>query len=427
MATTHSKGPVGARGSGLIESSGSEPRDGHNLLAKSVYSNSGSAECLKLAAELFSSCLDGHKSCSAQYPASSELPTRIIDTQGSAPKLIDGAGRHGTFAALSYCWGGDTTFKLTGATEAGFRAGRPHADFPPTLRDAITVTKALGIRYLWIDALCIIQDSVKDWAREAARMRDVYRGAVITISTSCAASTGEGVFRDRHAPRHPRCWLDWKGGEDPPPRVFLRPGAELSDSMMTQGTLSSRGWILQETLLAPRTLWLGTEQICFECPEGSVEESGRRIRVMEMYRSKEYMRTLRGDALPGWRRSAISLLKGLRLPVAVLVPLPSLTTILHARDLETLRHRAVALRPLTLQADFKPPASPAGMSHFDLWIKIVENYSSRALTQVTDTLPALSGLANEFHRATGDTYVAGLWKGDILRGLCWVSTVSYRT
>ncbi|SPO02586.1 uncharacterized protein DNG_05259 [Cephalotrichum gorgonifer] len=403
-------------------SRGYEPRDNNDLLAKSIYQNSGSAECLKLAGDLLSSCLNGHKSCSSHYPAASEFPTRIIDVQGPEPKLIDGAGRQGTFAALSYCWGGDTTFKLTKATEAQFRAGRPHDDFPATLRDAISVTRALGLQYLWIDALCIIQDSAEDWAREAARMRDVYRGAVVTIAAACAAATVEGIFRDRRAPSEPRCWLDWRNGENPLPRVFLRPGAEISDSRMNQSALSSRGWILQETLLAPRTLWFGAEQICFECPNGSVEESGRHIRVMEMYRSKEYLHILRRDALPIWRRRLVSLLKRLRLPLAVLVPYPSLTTIVGARDLETLRHRALMWHPLTIQGNFKPPATPVGMSHFDLWIKIIENYSCRALTNTTDTLPALSGLANEFHRATGDTYVAGLWKGDILRGLCWNRT-----
>lgn len=252
-------------------------------------------------------------------------------------------------------------------------------------------------------------------------MRDVYRGAVVTIAAACAVKTSEGIFRDRRVSGGPRCWLDWRNGDDPPPKVFLRPGAELSDHKMNQSVLSSRGWILQETLLAPRTLWFGAEQICFECPKGSVEESGRCVRIVEMYRSKEYMHILRRNPLSSWRRIVISFLKSLGLPVAVLVPFLSLTTILGARDVETLRHRALLWHPLTIQGSFKPPGSPVGMSHFDLWIKIIENYSCRALTNATDTLPALSGLANEFHRATGDTYVAGLWKGDLLRGLCWVS------
>jgi len=91
------------------------------MLARNLYPNSGSGECLKLASDLLSGCVNGHESCSAQYPASSELPTRIIDTHGTNPKLIDSPGRHGIYAALLYCWGGDTTLKLTKATEALFR------------------------------------------------------------------------------------------------------------------------------------------------------------------------------------------------------------------------------------------------------------------------------------------------------------------
>ncbi|PKS05119.1 hypothetical protein jhhlp_008486 [Lomentospora prolificans] len=405
---------------------GYEPLDNDHLLARSIYPNSGSKECLKLASDLLSSCINGHKSCSAQYPASAELPTRIIDTQGPNPKLIDTGGRHDTYAALSYCWGVGASFMLTKATEAQFRAGRPLADFPATLRDAIEVTRALNIRYLWIDALCIIQDSAEDWAREAARMCGVYGGAIVTIAAACAAKTAEGIFHDRKVPSEPRCWLDWRNGDEPSPKVFLRPGAEISNYKLSQNALSSRGWILQETLLAPRTIWFGTEQICFECPKGSVEESGRSVRITEMYRSKEYMRILRRNILPNWRRRLISFLKDLQLPVATLVSFPSPTTIFRARDLETLRHRALVARPLTIQGSFKPPASPAGMSHFDLWIKIIENYSCRSLTVITDTLPALSGLANEFHRATGDDYVAGLWKGDLLRGLCWTRTPQHK-
>jgi hypothetical protein len=255
-------------------------------------------------------------------------------------------------------------------------------------------------------------------------MAAIYRGAILTIAAACAAKTDEGIFRDRRVPSEPHCQLDWKNGDRPPPKVFLRPGAELCDSRANQNVLSSRGWVLQETLLAPRTLWFGPEQMCFECPNGSVEESGRRIRVMEMYRSKEYVHVLRRNVFPSWRRRLISLFKALGLPLAVLAPIPSLTTIIRARDLKTLRGRAFFRLPLTIQGNFMPPADPAGLSHFDLWIKIIENYSCRALTKATDSLPALSGIASEFHRATGDTYVAGLWKGDMLRGLCWVSIAS---
>ncbi|KAI1803932.1 HET-domain-containing protein [Daldinia bambusicola] len=372
---------------------GHEPADNSGLLARSIYNNSGSKECLQLAAELLGNCINKHKSCSRQYPTSSKLPTRIIDVEGTSPKLVDGDGKHETFAALSYCWGGDSEFILTGAT--------------------------LGIRYIWIDALCIIQDSKEDWAQEASRMRDVYRGAVVTIAAACAAKTTEGIFRERAASTHPECWLDWKNGDNNPSKVFLRLGTELWDERMHQSVLNTRGWVLQETLLAPRTLWFAQQQICFECPKGSVDETGRTIRIMEIYRSKEFIRSVRREIIPGWRRQLIDLFQKMHIPPAMKIPSLSLTTIIRARDLKTIRHRAIYWKPLTLQGYFKPPATIFGYSHFDFWLKIIENFSSRQLSQATDVLPALSGLAREFHQATGDAYVAGLWKRDIIQGLTW--------
>lgn len=164
------------------------------------------------------------------------------------PKLIDGDERYGTFAALSYCWGGDVDFKLTSVTEGSFRAGRPLGQFPATLRDAIRTTQALGTGYIWIDALCIFQDSAQDWAQEASRMREVYKGATVTIAAACASSASQGIFRPRPVPAHPRCWLDWKNRDRVAPKVFLRPGSEIWDERVHQSVLNNRGWVLQKTL-----------------------------------------------------------------------------------------------------------------------------------------------------------------------------------
>ncbi|XXH02209.1 hypothetical protein Hte_008577 [Hypoxylon texense] len=338
---------------------------------------------------------------------------------GETPRLVDGSGRHGTFAALSYCWGGDVNFTLTSLTEQSFRQGLPLDQFPATLRDAINVTKALGIRYIWIDALCIIQDSEQDWAQESSRMREVYTGAAITIAAACSQRTSEGIFRERSAATHPTCWLDWKNGTEPAPKVFLRHGFELWDERMHQSVLNTRGWVLQETLLAPRTLWFGHQQLCFECPKGSIDEAGRAIRIVDIYRSKEFIQELRENAFPNWKRRLLPHLRELQLPLAIEVPTPSLSGIIQAKNLFTIRHRGIVRTPFTLQGFFKPPGNPLGLSHFIFWTEIIQNYSCRGLTKPTDVLPALSGLAREFHRATGDTYVAGLWRMDIIEGLSW--------
>ncbi|KAK5637170.1 hypothetical protein RRF57_012882 [Xylaria bambusicola] len=365
---------------------GHEPIDHLELLARSIYTHSGSPECLLFAGGLLENCLNHHKSCSSHNAKLSEFPTRLIDTGSVNPKLVNGNERREVYVALSYCWGGETAFTLTSTTEQSFRAGQHLDQFPATLRDAIIITRALGIRYIWIDALCIFQDSDQDWAQEAGRMRAVYQGAVVTLAAACASNAHEGILRERQESTLPQCCLDWRADDATTAKVFLRSGSELWDENFHQSILNTRGWTLQETLLAPRTLWFGQQQLVFECAEGSVSEAGRNICIAEMYRSKGYIQKLRGQPIPFWRRRLLTLLRSFNIPLAILLPVPSPYHALKAK------------------------------------IQIIQNYTSRHLSKSTDALPALSGLASEFYRATGDTYVAGLWKSNIVEGLGWART-----
>ncbi|KAI0465880.1 HET-domain-containing protein [Xylaria cf. heliscus] len=398
---------------------GHEPVDHQELLARSIYDNSGSPECLRFAGGLLENCLNNHKLCSSHNAKLSEFPTRLIDTGSANPKLVNGDGRRGVYAALSYCWGGETVFTLTSTTEKSFRAGRPLDQFPATLRDAIIITRALGIRYIWIDALCIFQDSGQDWAQEAGRMRVVYQGAVVTLAAACASNTHEGILRERQVSTMLQCFLDWRVDDATTAKVFLRPGSQLWDENLHQSILNTRGWTLQETLLTPRTLWFGQQQLSFECAEGSISEAGRSIRYPEIYRSKRHIQRLRGQPIPLWRRRLLTLLRRLNIPLAILFPVPSLSKALEAEAPRTFGS-LFYWEPITLQGAFDHPGNFMGLSHFDLWTEIIMNYTSRRLSKSTDALPALSGLASEFHRATGDTYVAGLWKSNILESLSWV-------
>ena len=129
---------------------------------------------------------------------------------------------------------------LTEDTEVSLQAGLPLNKFPATLRDAIIVVRKLNIRYIWIDALCTMQNSPEDWAQEASRMRDVYRGAVVTIAAASASKTSDGLFRER--PKPPSyVWLDWLNEGKPTPRVFLHPGSELWDSTLSNSAINTRG------------------------------------------------------------------------------------------------------------------------------------------------------------------------------------------
>lgn len=114
------------------------------------------------------------------------MPTRIIDVgpydDSVEPRLYQSQGEHGQWATLSHCWGKTATTKLTIATLEEHLEAIPLATMPQNFGDAIMVTRLLGIRYLWIDSLCIIQNSTEDWLQESAKMGDTYKDSLITIA-----------------------------------------------------------------------------------------------------------------------------------------------------------------------------------------------------------------------------------------------------
>lgn len=129
-----------------------------------MYLDPASRECLAVAKDWLHTCLSEHKKCNSSGASQRPLPTRVIDVGGEAcpPKIFNTNGKFGSYVALSYCWGGDSTFVLNVKTIGFLQEGIPLADYPATLRDAIIITRSLGIQYLWIDALCIRQDSAEE-------------------------------------------------------------------------------------------------------------------------------------------------------------------------------------------------------------------------------------------------------------------------
>ncbi|KAF4634163.1 hypothetical protein G7Y89_g3947 [Cudoniella acicularis] len=145
--------------------------------------------------------------CSLQSDTS--LPTRVIDvgpSDGSMePRLLvtvyvqDGSKPadwhpNGKYIALSYCWGKEN-FTTTRGTLAAMEDQIPWAELPQTIKDVIEVTRALGIRYLWVNALRIIQDSPDDWKAESTKTANVYDGAFLTISAALGSDVHHGLPR----------------------------------------------------------------------------------------------------------------------------------------------------------------------------------------------------------------------------------------
>ena len=275
---------------------GSIPQRFEHLLARDVSLSPTSDACLSVASSWLRDCLKCHMTCQQLYREDKQLPTRVIDV-GSAgeihePRLVATNSAHGSWAALSYCWGGESSFILKADNLQNMMNGIPTESFPVTLRDAAQVARSLGIRYLWIDALCILQDSPEDWALEAARMGEVYRGAKVRISAINSPRTGSGILGEREAPSL-NCRLKWdptRDGDSTP--VYLHSGSHLWDVNMKSSPLNTRGWTLQEALLSPRTLSYGIQQMIWECQELRIDEGGRHVAPGEKYREKKYIQDL---------------------------------------------------------------------------------------------------------------------------------------
>ncbi|KAF7525329.1 hypothetical protein G7054_g11130 [Neopestalotiopsis clavispora] len=154
-------------------------------------------------------CLQNHEECKftiARNPVDEihgpKLPTRVLDLEcadSTGLSLIEARDKRGRYCALSYCWGppGMNPLLTTRANISSRFDGIDFEKLPKTLQDAVIVTRKIGIRYLWIDSLCIIQGDNSDWTTESAKMTEVYQNAYLVIAASGAAHPGEGCFSNK--------------------------------------------------------------------------------------------------------------------------------------------------------------------------------------------------------------------------------------
>jgi hypothetical protein len=341
------------------------------------------------------------------------LPTRLIDVgplDGSeSPKLVFSSNIKDfglvQYAALSHCWGGsehlliidgspytDTDFA---EVDTGSKQNETCIDLrplitltlnleertksismgilPPTFRDAVIITRNVGLRYIWIDSLCIIQDSKEDWEHEAARMADVYKNSYVTIAAESASNSHEGILRQRPSEFDPIEIPFNNKIHNIRSSMYLRPVQDDWETsiMGAKSKLSFRAWVLQESMLAPRTLHYGSQQMFWECKSFSHAE-GDMTPIPQSPREREW----------SWSRNKRFL-----------------------SDLDTDSNNKDA----TTGKDIL----------YMRWNSILENYTSRKMTNSSDAFPALAGLASEFNLHLHDEYVAGLWKTDLHRGLLW--------
>lgn len=294
-------------------------------------------------------------------PSQGQLPKRLIEVSSAdaSPRLALGsevADEQSRYATLSHCWGGTLPIRTLRQNVEEFSKGIPFELFPRTFRDAITITQRLSIPYLWIDALCIVQDSKEEWETEALRMKDVYAGGIINIAASDASSGQEGCFRDHGLDDEDRTLMFETN--DPAGIRTLVVRVQLGDIRQAtkQTILSTRGWVLQEQLLSHRVVSCMYPELHWECRKIYQTEGGAQ------YHKKAP--NIFGTPRLSWRSS---------------VDLP----------------------------------------HW-MWWSWMQNFAARKFTSWRDRLPALAGITQHYENMTGDTPLLGLWKTSLLGELLWI-------
>jgi hypothetical protein len=115
-------------------------------------------------------------------------------------RLIDTEGKTFQYAALSHCWGSGPRLTTTKSNWSKLALNVSFNALPPLFQDAVIITRQLGLRYIWIDSLCIIQDSLRDWETESSKMGSIYQNSYITIS---ATNSSDGSAKCLAARRKP--------------------------------------------------------------------------------------------------------------------------------------------------------------------------------------------------------------------------------
>ncbi|KAL6852026.1 HET domain-containing protein [Trichoderma novae-zelandiae] len=173
-------------------------------------------------------------------------------------KLIE-TSRPPPYVALSYVWGSADVFKTTRSNlnDLMQQQGLPVTSLPRSIRDAMTLAQELGFEYIWIDSICIIQDSGDDKAQQLRMMDSIYSRANLTIVAAAGSHANAGIPGLRSGTRSRKQHMVQVS--DDLALVALHPDTHRSAAATTWNT---RGWTYQELLLSKRCV--------YSFPDGSV-------------------------------------------------------------------------------------------------------------------------------------------------------------
>lgn len=248
-----------------------------------------------------------------------------------------------------------------------FLTGISPSQLCKTFKDAIAVTRKLGIRYLWIDSLCIIQDSPQDWQEQSATMAQVYSNSYCNIAATYAPDGSFGCFTERDTDLIKPLKVDHQSGPRPGP-CYAVPGRYWAESVIEM-PLFLRAWAFQELVLAPRKLFFGQTEVAFQCKQNTASET-----------------------FPG------------RVPRQIGVG------------------GLVQIEPNSQGGQvrqFYGSSAEKSLHTLSKWDTIVYRFSIGRLTFATDKLVALSAIASKMSERLKCGYLAGLWHQHLAYQLLW--------
>ena len=313
-----------------------------------------------LAKRWFHLCTTTHSRCRPRS-CDTKFPTRLLEIDDSGKHIsvriitTDKNPRAGEYMTLSHCWGAAQFITLRKDNLAELGHGIQLERLPKTFQDAVVVAQWFKIRYIWIDSLCILQDSQEDWVRESATMRSVYSHSIMNISATGAVDPSIGCFLDRQSDNiRPFSALVSMSSSEIDSICFED---NLWQANISDAPLSKRAWAFQERLLSPRILHFGAIQMAWECMESASCET---------------------------------------FPKGVPQNIGQLSSVISKR--EFFDHTRGFL---------------------DMWNTLVTYYTNCAMTVPSDIYMAFAGVVEETHSLTADKYFAGFWSKDLELQLLW--------
>ncbi|KAH8588989.1 heterokaryon incompatibility protein-domain-containing protein [Bisporella sp. PMI_857] len=335
--------------------------------------NHSTANSTSLWCHWFTACTKSHVTCSQSKQSQSFVPDRLIKlTLDKAEnkvrwRLVCGSDTGIVpYLSLSHCWGSSQHTRLEKDKYADFFEVSTDVDLPKTYQDAFKIALSLGCGYIWIDSMCILQDDNEDWRTQSSNMGNIYGNAQCNIAATWGEDGNDGCFseRDTCVIEPTTITLDFTLNNT---REYLLYEYSTLHEDVTKAPLNTRAWVMQERYLAKRQLNFAKRQTYWEC--------------RELFASEQFPAGVPPEM---WNYSI--------LPRAE--PSPRLN---YENEIKLVRS----------------------------WCELVEEYSTCSLSHGTDKMSALAGLAGEMRNTTNDIYLAGHWRRNLHRQLCWTHEVDH--